>query len=733
MRFVMLQALIMSFCFLAAHMRFWPYKFALDNQFRAASELHVFLIVAVSLAFKTDLDSPLAAGQWASNSALSKKHYTQDFDNRKLHYDWLLIITFLILIAAALLLTITLKIRVVARVLTSDKEMIDSRDLEGRMRHAYARFRLGLATDSDHKELHEFLEQIDANEHVKAGKALWRSKTMMAHMRADEMAMTLTHLHEKLPKSEVLGLHFTNLDACRLVLEESQGIRASNVGQLGGGVSICLPSLTDLGWKRGGGKEFFELVGRQLWGSKWHEVMPPPAPQGAHADWGKYHCKLECAFVLRIPSDDHKDQSRIVPGRQGVYIMPKSECIPGAPGDENAYLSNQRIEACFVLKSPSGSDSDTLDKLAQRAEAARVKVQSTRDANGCMIGVALQEIGTAARVPDVLEDNPAEPWCPTVSSCVALVGKLPDRTDSVLRMHKQLQQEQSAKQLWPENVCRFTTDEMEAALRQIDNELLHPYTLAFFYTSADTASRMCKDGPGIAASTQPHGGLGLRVSLRSPVDFGWVANAGNFVESAGKLLWGVGWRDTCSTSLEAVIVMGVPTSTIVTNAAWTTIPESLLARTSGGDGAYYANAHIKKVYVLKSSSLVVSSQPSGVHEKHNSVMKDHSHGKEPPLLPVALERKEPPALPLSKIPPQLPSVANHTTARTAATRSGTPTPRYIYHNLNGKPDNAIPPHLAPKENVSNPIRLFVANDVGCRSQRSGTPLRQPQTRAVLRP
>lgn len=626
-------------------MHFWPYKFELDNRFRAASELHVFLMVAVSLAFKTDLDSPLAANQWVPNSAISQKAYIQDIDDRKLRYDIMLVTTFLILIVAALLLTFVFKIRAVTSILTSyeKQDIVDS--LHVRMGLAYGRFRLGLATDSDHKELQEFIEHIDANEHVRAGKACWRSKMLISHLDASELESTLTDLQNRLPKSETLGFHFTNMDACRLVLEESHGIRASNVGQLGGGVSICLHSLVGLGWTKGGGKNFCECVGRELWGSKWHEVMPPPAPQGAHADWGKYHCKLECVFVVRIPSEDHRDPARIVPGREGVYIVPPSQCIPGsASDDEYVYLSNQQIEACFVLKSPStGPASDTLAQLARRERLVHVKIQSTRDSNGGMQDVAIEEVDTTASAMDVMMHNETQPWCPIVLSCVATVGKFScDHATSTLRAHKQLQSKQSAKQVWPENVSRFTSAEMEAALRQIDTELMRPYSLAFFYTSENAAVQMCKNGPGVAASTQPDGTRGVRVSLQSPVDFGWPTIGGqDFHVRAGTQLWGKGWRDEhTTTSLDAVIVMGVPTSMIKLDKAqmWT-IPRSLLAYASD-DEAYYANAHIKKVYIIGKSS--------GSPVDHR-VGKKYGDAVNPPVLPTARLGREPPVLPVEAV------------------------------------------------------------------------------------
>ena len=157
------------------------------------------------------------------------------------------------------------------------------------MRAAYTRFRLGLATGSDHKDLADFIDQLDSNEHIRAGKRLWKTKQLASHLDANQMAAALADIEAQLPKSHALGYHFTDLDAARVILDGSQGLRASSVGQLGGGVSICLASLADLGWSKHGERshEFSQRVGDELWGSKAYEVLPGSPPAGAHADYGK--------------------------------------------------------------------------------------------------------------------------------------------------------------------------------------------------------------------------------------------------------------------------------------------------------------------------------------------------------------------------------------------------------------------------------------------------------------
>ena len=91
------------------------------------------------------------------------------------------------------------------------------------------------------------------------------------------------HLHAQMEKSKEIALHFTDLNTSRLVLP-TLGLRASVAGQLGGGVSVCLRLLGDLGW-----------------GKSWFEVSMEIGKRYAHAD--TYTCvrtyahKTLCAYT----------------------------------------------------------------------------------------------------------------------------------------------------------------------------------------------------------------------------------------------------------------------------------------------------------------------------------------------------------------------------------------------------------------------------------------------------
>ena len=76
-----------------------------------------------------------------------------------------------------------------------------------------------------------------------------------------------------------VALHFTNLGCCYQVLH-SKGIRASVVGQLGGGVSVCLRSLVGFDWGQDW-DQFSEAVGHALWGRC--EPLWPGPPRAIRA------------------------------------------------------------------------------------------------------------------------------------------------------------------------------------------------------------------------------------------------------------------------------------------------------------------------------------------------------------------------------------------------------------------------------------------------------------------
>eukprot|EP01047_Picozoa_sp_COSAG01_P084240 COSAG01_NODE_17997_length_1107_cov_1.579365_1_plen_368_part_11 len=116
--------------------------------------------------------------------------------------------------------------------------------------------------------LEEFLDMLTRrqNVHVDAGLRVWHAKLYVGHFDADQMDALLVAILNQMTKTRVVALHFTDMDCGRLITH-SLGIRASTMGQLGGGVSVCLKTLTDFGWTDGkDGVSFAKAIGLALWG-----------------------------------------------------------------------------------------------------------------------------------------------------------------------------------------------------------------------------------------------------------------------------------------------------------------------------------------------------------------------------------------------------------------------------------------------------------------------------------
>ena len=100
-----------------------------------------------------------------------------------------------------------------------------------------------------------------------------------AHMHAIWHLCRIARKHAsvqaQVQKGSDIALHFTDIRSCQLILN-SMGIRASSVGQLGGGVSVCLRTITGFDWGDNW-QQFSMAIGKALWGSKWYGSHEPHA------------------------------------------------------------------------------------------------------------------------------------------------------------------------------------------------------------------------------------------------------------------------------------------------------------------------------------------------------------------------------------------------------------------------------------------------------------------------
>ncbi len=597
-------SLSVAVLFLTLQVRNWPYKMEWDNRLRMLTEAHVCLTIAVALAFRSDLDSLLGPA-FGPDDPEAIRLYLIDIYDKKTPYDQILLGTFIVCVPVAFVATCVEKMRLVAKVLgSSGTKMSGASDRDIEMKLLYERFRLGLVGAAEIDELASYVEDLKVeNDHERAGRLLWRTKEYAAHLGSVEMRALLETLEQDLPASQQLGFHYTTLDNARQALE-GLGVKASSEGQLGGGVSVCLATPVDFGWDKFGSYDFAKACGEELWGSKWYEVMPKPAPKDAHVDWGKWAKKLEVVLILRIPTAEHRDPRRVVPGRPNVFIIPSSDCVAGADGDKLSYYSNTNIVKVLILKPPEAGSAGAqpLGDLVCKGETQQVRIESNRDSLGGMIDVAFSIVQAESFCGrDVITgktNNPTKPWRWTVTRTPAFITVQRDHATLYLDRHRRLQNANLAKKLWPENVARFTPDEMAAALYSIDQRQLRSYTLAFLYTTTAQAVEMCQKGSGIASS--------CTVTTLSPVDLDWEKNAGGrFKEVASEALG----QDP--DSLQAVLVLGLPVTTVQAQASHSfTIPTELLMEVGGANAGnvdmertyVYANAHVHKSYILTAQS-----------------------------------------------------------------------------------------------------------------------------------
>lgn len=404
----------------------------------------------------------------------------------------------------------------------------------------------------------------------------------------------------------------------------------------------------DLGWDADAASsndvsKFTEQVGQSLWGEKYFEVEPGQ----------KHHQKLEVALIVRIPCKKNRNAKQILDERPNVYIIPPSECDPGIGNDEGRYFSNIHIQHCLVLRSPSSQeDREKIKSFGEGKDGIRVQCLSSRDEHSAIAGLKVRQLDPTERLDDELrktselgqgkagqasavlssslgsrlklkhrlasrdfekelgdeeDDDPIK----HVVGFTALVARPLSYKNTHLRLHRQLQQEQADKHLWPEDVARFTAREMEGAIDEINHSLPHAYTMAYYYCSADEACAMCKQGPGIPATARAVGtddlswdqdksgaalpsrrgsalpsrrggkasalldGKGggdsgensVVVSLKSPTELGWERYGGGaWLETASAGLWPnktAKWRAAqAKQKLEAVLVLGVPKKSI---------------------------------------------------------------------------------------------------------------------------------------------------------------------------
>lgn len=310
------------------------------------------------------------------------------------------------------------------------------------------------------------------------------------------------------------------------------GIRSSVEGQLGGGVSVCVSSLDSFGWDAFRPPMFRENVGRALWGTKWREVILG----GPHAN------KLDVVLVVRVPT--LKDETQFVPGRPEVYIIPDTSLdrTLGDGTDKRFFLSNKHVAACFLLQ-PPGSDGTNEQWIEDTGSQSLWDISIAED----------QYTMTYHKRSTVLDTVNGDQKLQTISARIAQPA---DLKQLCKRQHKAEEDASQARELWIENVTRFTTAEMTASIASLWKQQLRFYSLAFYFASRDEAHGIIRrrgiPNSGHAADGSPC----LTVCLTSPEELGWDSGGDVFRQRAGKYFFD-DWRDN-DPRTQVMFVLRVP-------------------------------------------------------------------------------------------------------------------------------------------------------------------------------
>jgi len=179
-------------------------------------------------------------------------------------------------------------------------------------------------------------------------------------------------------------LHFTSPENIQKILApDSKGLRASKVGQLGGGLSVVGENVDHFlltMWNQHGASPWPEKVGRALWGEGSGKKVWLGNPD---------HKFIECVLVLSIPVEWVKETNEHcrVPGRPYVRILQNRSLIPG--GDGCHYLHNDRIVKAYDLR--PGADQMACQMIRKQLSVSGLRWSQVR-AEASDLGVSEKEL-----------------------------------------------------------------------------------------------------------------------------------------------------------------------------------------------------------------------------------------------------------------------------------------------------------------------------------------------------
>ena len=329
--------------------------------------------------------------------------------------------------------------------------------------------------------------------------------------------------------------------------------------------------------------------------------------EAARAHWGKWSSKLETVLLVAVPSEANRNLSRILPGREDVYIIPRADCIPGSDADSNnAYYSCKNIKACLVLKPPANQ----VEIEPQLSAMSRVQCSTEYDEKG-MSNLQLSPSSDEATTVDISDTSEFPPKITQFTMSIAHSSNAQAVVKAV--HHSVLQPTFSSQQLWIEDVARFKAAEMTAGVVGVEQLLTQAYTMAYYYTTIEHARTICERG----IPTVSHSGMcSLTVCLLPPSaeELRWQSNAGGGFKQRVANLLGLDVND-----VQAIVLLGIPTCAIELEECAGQVLFTLREpagrptflqqqQTEGGATTVYSKAHIAKVWSVEATAVADARQ-----------------------------------------------------------------------------------------------------------------------------
>lgn len=328
--------------------------------------------------------------------------------------------------------------------------------------------------------------------------------------------------------------------------------------------------------------------------------------------------KLDAALIVRVPVE--KDHRQFVPGRPSVYIIP-GHSLDKEPEEMGGrrFLSNTNVAACLLLE-PTGDLGFDLTKAADAASSHDVKRagQAQWQVRDAVRGIVVEPLPQEWEKKDDQFDDPSLPMHQRkLVSFTAKVAQPRERQSLWKERHEIEEHTDKGRPLWIEDITRFTTAEMAAALNSLERAQLRLYGLAFHFSTRESTEAMIRGG-GIASSEIDGKDCVPAWAIR-PAKLGWDAGGEKFQQNVGRLVYGEQWDPTGkhADQVQVMTVLRVPMHVLGSSklgskvAGRVLIPDDMLRDAPPTEGAggttgtatrrkIYPSAHVVKCYGVSS-------------------------------------------------------------------------------------------------------------------------------------